>query len=694
LKIHYVFKTSKSLCHRNKIYRIYDYLACKYLRMTKRLFTAIILLLCCSLANAQRQQLDSLAKAYLKNKQDTTRVQWLVAKWFALVQSKPDSAFSMLQESLALSQKINYPVGEARSLTNMAYSLNHQGLAGSMRISFELIEKAKTIDDMPDLWGGYSSLSLDYRLLKDYRKAFDYNYAALNIANEHRLGYQQIVSNNNLAGLYIELGTPDSALRCDQLAYQLCAKYKDSTTIPYIIEKFGAIKTMVGNQKAAIDFFRRSTAIATRANDHYLLSEDYQKMAVAYQKSGRADSSSFCAKKAFEEANLCANPERIMNAASLLADNYGSLGDYRNAYDYLQIKLRENSVLYSEQKALEVQSVSSEEEQRREKIEADKEATQTRLKLYALGSGLALILLIALILLYNNRQRRKANLLLSQQKTEIESTLSQLKLTQNQLIQSEKMASLGELTAGIAHEIQNPLNFVNNFSEVSIELLDELKAESEKPKAERDEQFETVLINDLIANEEKINHHGKRADAIVKSMLQHSRTGKGVKEPTDMNQLIEEHLRIACFGMQSKDEAFNAEMVTRFDPTLPRVSAIPQDIGRVLLNLFNNAFYAVNEKRKTAGPDYKPEVIVTTSSPPSGGRGVMVLVLDNGNGIPDAIKDKIMQPFFTTKPTGEGTGLGLSLSYDIVVKGHGGSITVDTKVGEFSEFTLTLPLNK
>jgi two-component system NtrC family sensor kinase len=663
--------------------------------MTKRLLTIILLIVCCRITKAQRHsQLDSLAKAYQKNKQDTTRIQWLFDKWGSLVQSKPDSAFSVLQESLALSQKIGYRVGEARSLTNMAYSLNHQGnLAGSMRISFILIEKAKAINDMPDLWGGYSNLSLNYRLLKDYRKAFDYTYASLNVANKNHLGYQQIVSNNNLAGLYIELGTPDSALKCDQLAYELSARYKDSTTIPYIIEKFGAIKTMVGNQKAGIDFFRKSTAIASQENDHYLLSEDYLKMAIAYQKSGLTDSGSFCAKKAFDEGNLCKNPQRIMDAATLLADNYGSLGDFKNAYNYLQIKLKENSVLYSEQKALEVQSVSSEEEQRREKIETDKEAAQTRLKLYALGGGLALILLIALILLYNNRQRRKANLLLSQQKTEIESTLSQLKLTQSQLIQSEKMASLGELTAGIAHEIQNPLNFVNNFSEVNREMLEELKAESEKQKAERDEQLETALINDLIANEEKINHHGKRADAIVKSMLQHSRTGKGVKEPTDMNQLLEEHLRLAYHGMQSKDEAFNAKIVTHFDPTLPMVSVISQDIGRVLLNLFNNAFYAVNEKRKTAASDYKPEVFVTTSSPPLGGRGVVVLVRDNGVGIPDAIKDKIMQPFFTTKPTGEGTGLGLSLNYDIVVKGHGGSISVNTKEGEFTEFTVKLPTN-
>jgi two-component system NtrC family sensor kinase len=272
---------------------------------------------------------------------------------------------------------------------------------------------------------------------------------------------------------------------------------------------------------------------------------------------------------------------------------------------------------------------------------------------------------------------------------EVSRQTAEIRANQTQLIQSEKMASLGELTAGIAHEIQNPLNFVNNFSEVNTEMLEELKAESRKPKAERDEQLETELINDLIENEGKINHHGKRADSIVKGMLEHSRAGSGIKEPTDINKLADEYLRLSYHGLRAKDKDFNAGLVTNFDEDLPKVNVIPQDIGRVLLNLFNNAFYAVNEKAKTAEKDYKPEVTVTTFA--ENGQ-VIIKVKDNGNGIPAAIKDKIMQPFFTTKPTGEGTGLGLSLSYDIVVKGHGGKIDINTKESGFTEFIVTLPL--
>ncbi|MFI5161627.1 MAG: two-component regulator propeller domain-containing protein [Sphingobacteriales bacterium] len=272
------------------------------------------------------------------------------------------------------------------------------------------------------------------------------------------------------------------------------------------------------------------------------------------------------------------------------------------------------------------------------------------------------------------------------QRDSLETTLEELKTTQGQLVQREKMASLGELTAGIAHEIQNPLNFVNNFSEVNREMIIELKDELKNGNLEE----VLAIARDIQQNEEKINHHGKRADSIVKGMLEHSRAGTGEKQPTDINALADEYLRLSYHGLRAKDKEFNAELVTNFDPGLPNADVVPQDISRVLLNLFNNAFYAVNQKAKTAGNDYKPTVKVSTTQQNG---SIIISVKDDGNGIPDAIKEKIMQPFFTTKPTGDGTGLGLSLSYDIIVKGHGGSITVDTKEGSFSEFTISLPVS-
>ena len=271
------------------------------------------------------------------------------------------------------------------------------------------------------------------------------------------------------------------------------------------------------------------------------------------------------------------------------------------------------------------------------------------------------------------------------QAREIENAYSELKATQAQLIQSEKMASLGELTAGIAHEIQNPLNFVNNFAEVSNELIDEMKDEIKKGNYDE----VNTIADDVKQNLEKINHHGKRADAIVKGMLQHSSSGSSKKEPTDINALADEYLRLAYHGLRARDKSFNATMKTDFDENIGNINIIPQDIGRVMVNLIANAFYAVNEKSKQGVAGYEPIVEVSTKKQ---GNIVLIGVKDNGNGIPQKILDKIFQPFFTTKPTGQGTGLGLSLSYDII-KAHGGELKVETKDDEGSEFIINLPVN-
>ncbi|MGB5371006.1 MAG: ATP-binding protein, partial [Flavobacteriaceae bacterium] len=285
-------------------------------------------------------------------------------------------------------------------------------------------------------------------------------------------------------------------------------------------------------------------------------------------------------------------------------------------------------------------------------------------------------------------------------KKKYDEALTELKAPPSQLIQSEKMASLGELTAGIAHEIQNPLNFVNNFSEVSNELVDEMNEELDKGDIE---EAKAISV-DIKQNLEKINHHGKRADAIVKGMLQHSRSSSGVKEPTDLNALCDEYLRLAYHGLRAKDKSFNATLNTDFDSSIGKINVVPQDIGRVILNLITNAFYACTERSrgavtekssfaKASEKDYEPTVWISTKrlgTPSGAGGGTFeISVRDNGNGIPEKVKEKIFQPFFTTKPTGEGTGLGLSMSYDIV-KAHGGELKVETKEGEGSKFIIQL----
>ncbi|SEG26349.1 sensor histidine kinase, partial [Algoriphagus boritolerans] len=301
--------------------------------------------------------------------------------------------------------------------------------------------------------------------------------------------------------------------------------------------------------------------------------------------------------------------------------------------------------------------------------------------------ALLIFAVITAIVKWRSRKLKAENRILEERVNErtaaLEKSIEDLKSTQAQLIQSEKMASLGELTAGIAHEIQNPLNFVNNFSELSAELIDEMTEEIENG----DLQEVKAIAADLKDNLIKINHHGNRAGSIVKGMLAHSRKNTSEKEETDVNALADECLRLSYHGLRAKDKSFTAEFRTDLDPALPKVMLVSQDMGRVLLNLINNAFYAVSDKSKNTGSDYTPTVVVATES---SSEGIIISVQDNGSGIPESIREKIFQPFFTTKPAGSGTGLGLSMSYDIV-KAHGGELKVDSEVGKGTTFRIHLP---
>lgn len=377
----------------------------------------------------------------------------------------------------------------------------------------------------------------------------------------------------------------------------------------------------------------------------------------------------------------------IIEALELLADTYYTMGKPDSAFLAIrEASLLKNQLIADEKEArtvsFDIEKQLQENETAIMLLNARDEANK-RTRLYLFGI-ISLLGLLAIALAYFYRNKQKTGRELQSKNEKLEQALIQLKSTQSQLIQSEKMAGLGELTAGIAHEIQNPLNFVNNFSEVSKELINELSDEVDKGNYNEVK----AIAKDVVQNLEKINHHGKRADAIVKGMLAHSRTSSGQKEPTDLNALCDEYLRLAYHGLRAKDNAFNAAFKTYFDPNIGNINIVPQDIGRVLLNLINNAFYAVNERSKMGEAGYIPEVEISTAIE---GSFVKVMVKDNGGGIPEHIKEKIFQPFFTTKPTGQGTGLGLSLSYDIITKGHQGELKVETEEGKGSKFIIHLP---
>lgn len=440
---------------------------------------------------------------------------------------------------------------------------------------------------------------------------------------------------------------------------------------------------------------------------------DEHKLSKSFFDTSKIPSSSYMPvdlKKLFESINKEISAARSAGDIGNLSKGYNKLsaldsirGNYKGAYENYKLYAAYRDSLQKKELEKKELQAAFDKKQAQQQIEKEKEDRRNSVRQILLFAFLLGFITIATTFFIAYKREQKGKNLVNMQKKEIETTLSELKSTQAQLIHSEKMASLGELTAGIAHEIQNPLNFVNNFSDVNRELIEELKNEKSNLKSE--EQHE--ILNDIDQNLEKISFHGRRADAIVRGMLQHSRTSSGQKELTDINALADEYLRLAYHGLRAKDKSFNAKLETDFDPSVGRINIVAQDIGRVILNLINNAFYAISDKAKlqsanlptpqgvlrTGQADYDPQVIIQTKrmSGKTNGERVEISVSDNGNGIPKNIVDKILQPFFTTKPTGEGTGLGLSLAHEIV-KAHGGELKVETKEGEGTKFIIVIPI--
>jgi signal transduction histidine kinase len=550
----------------------------------------------------------------------------------------------------------------------------------------------------------------DYYLTKkDFSEGIKYSKIA--VKEQLKLKYLPFFSANVLVKFMLRLNQPDSA------AYYLAIAKKD---IEILLEpKVSILQTeaeyfiQIGNLEGAEDNLMQCWQLIKSNNIPVLpgvgtIAPDYY-LALIRIKQNRFDEAIDLLQS--DIVRLKNVREDILRDYKLMAELYQKTGKNDLAAVTFSTFIALQAGLFADQNRLRVIGFEAEQQMNENELSIEKLESQNKIsslsRNFSIGIA-ALLLILSGSIYYRFRSKKKANEVLN-------STLADLKSTQVQLIQSEKMASLGELTAGIAHEIQNPLNFVNNFSEVSSELIEEIEEERAKSQESRDEAMVSEILVDIKENLSKINHHGKRADAIVKGMLEHSRTNKGEKTPTDLNALADEFVRLSYQGLRAKDKSFNADFSIDFDPDLPKVNVVASDIGRVILNLVNNAFYAgaersrskVDEKAKSTpqpsrsfgtgaegGEGYKPEVTVKTTMTkfPSGDLGVQISIQDNGNGIPDAIKEKIFQPFFTTKPTGSGTGLGLSLSYDIV-KAHGGELMVESKEGEGTVFNIKLPIH-
>ncbi len=652
------------------------------------------------------QQADNLKRSLQTEKNDTIKLAAFRSLGFYYQDFKPDSGLYFHEQQLALSKKLKMNLWQADAYSQAGYVFN---ILGNFMKSYEYHSEAMKLagdeKNESDNWrpwtfsnatnaheariaiGGmnYQMVANLWGNMGEFEKRKASLQESVKLGESINNGKIIFIVNSQLASTY----SPDSALLFLKKSIEIAAKAgfnRVGNTYFSIASKY--IQKSIWD--SALIFAHKAAARLREDNELIRLTGTYYLISRIFREQKLNDSSLFYAKKTFETSQLLGSYSNILTGYYSLFLAYNLINNQDSAYKYISLVSRLNDSLKNARIAslTEYQKFSFNEQLRLKKLDEEKTAYANKMNTLGLLAVLGGILVVAVILYRNNRQKQKANKVL-------ETTLTNLKSTQSQLIQSEKMASLGELTAGIAHEIQNPLNFVNNFSELNKELLDEMKDEMNKGNLDD----ANAIANNVIDNSEKINHHGKRAGDIVKGMLQHSRSSSGQKEPTDINALCDEYLRLSYHGLRAKDKSFNATMITDFDKAIGNINIIPQDIGRVILNLINNAFYVVNEKALSAvvtptAAKYDPTVSVSTKKigNKSDNYRIEIKVADNSNGIPQKILDKIFQPFFTTKPTGQGTGLGLSLSYDIV-KAHGGELKVETKEGKGSTFTIKLPVN-
>jgi two-component system, NtrC family, sensor kinase len=676
------------------------------------------LLLLPAVADAQVNQtkLDSLRTALMHAANDTIRMDICANISDFYSETNRDSSIYYIEKSLAIAKQLKLKLNEAIYLDATAYEFMHLGnYPKSLQASLQALKIADDPESEKYVWnppGGQTLLYTRLDILAGIYHDLGHLYGATGNIDKQISNYRKAdsiaatvkdtvlraLANMNLGSVYLDNNNLDAALLFEQTAGKLFAAlpFNARRYEGLVLNHLAEIYQKKGEPELSHNTFIQAIAVNIKQNNISALGGSYALMGNLFKSVNKPDSGIVYAKKGqdiFKDVNDLSSLAKVY---SMLSSLFEQKNNKDSAIHYLKLAgTLKDSLNDIEKKNLQAyQNVGFDEQMRLEALEKEKTDRTKSIQLIFLCAFLLAAITVFTTTFIAYKREKKSKKIVNEQKAELETTLQELKSTQSQLIQSEKMASLGELTAGIAHEIQNPLNFVNNFSEVSNELIDEMNEEIAKGNYEEVK----AIAGDVKQNLEKINHHGKRADAIVKGMLQHSRSSNGQKEPTNINTLADEYLRLAYHGLRAKDKSFNATLKTDYDESIGNINIIPQDIGRVILNLITNAFYVVDEKKKQQAQGlptfeklanlYEPTVSVSTKKI---GDKILISVKDNGNGIPQKVLDKIFQPFFTTKPTGQGTGLGLSLSYDII-KAHGGQLKVATKEGEFAEFVITLPL--
>lgn len=672
-----------------------------YFRFCKIKLAWVLYMLCNpTYLPAQDQRIaDSLHHVYLqKDLTDSSRFVLLEEMCFNEVREL-DKAVAYAKEMKALAEK----TGSKKYLRRAWYSIGtkerlRSNMEAALNAFFKSAEIAKELKNLRAEGESYLAIADIYSNASNHNTSTGYYNKAIMILRQSENSTSLATALLNLGDEMRKAKKYDSAVLYTIQAKQMFESLNNTTGKAYGLGNIGMIYAATGKQDQAKKNLDEAILILEQHEDYNAVCDYLLSMADLYRDRGQMQRATQYAASSLEYSKRYGIREQAVNGNLRLSTLYEQIGNSKEAFRFYKqhVALRDsiNNIQTVQQMAELRTNFEVSQKQAEVDMVTQKEKDQKKVSvLLAVILGMALI--ISAILFINNRHRKKAYGILNlqkeateEQRTKAINALGELQAAQKQLIYSAKMASLGEVTAGIAHEIQNPLNFVNNFSELSIELMEELKWTGLDKLSEVDRSNIEILTKDLTNNLQKINDHGKRADLIVKGMLQHSRGSTGHKELVDLNALIQESLKLSYHGARAKDKTFSANTATEFDQQVGQLNLVPQDLSRALLNLFNNALYAVNQQNKKGVPGFKPLVQAITKRETD---KITIMIRDNGTGIPIGIIDKIFQPFFTTKPTGEGTGLGLSLTYEII-KAHDGELRVTSEEGKFTEFVIELPL--
>ena len=624
-----------------------------------------------------RSSVDSLQQLLHQAPTDSSRVDLLYRLSDQFWASNTDSAAVYARRSLALARRTGNRRGEGAALNRLGAALRESNLAEALQLFQQSLRIGRQLSDTSLQAQNLRSIGIIYVYLRDREVGLSYYFRALRLDRLLHDERREVVELSNIGLAYDLYNELDSAAYYQEQAYALAQRLHSSTN--YILYGLGNVARKRGRVREARACYRRSLAESARRGHLRSLNFSYLGLAALHQQLRQPDSVIYYARLGVQAAQANGFLRGVLNGSMLLTREFEQQDCPDSAFRYQSLLVAMKDTLFGQEKVMRLQSVNYEARQRAQLSAAAERELTSRYQTYGLLAGVGGLLLLLALLVRHDRQQQRTN-------AALQASLVELKEAQLMLVQREKMAFLGEMTAGVAHELQNPLGFVKQFAAVSANLVDEI---SGTQQLARDERLEHDIYEGLKDNLREISQHGQRATAIIKGMLEHARTGQAPRAPTDLNELARQNLHLASEGVRHQFPDFTATLTQALAPGLPALPVVATDLGRVLLNLCTNALYAVRQRQLTAPAGYVPTVEIGSRPRPEG--GAELWVQDNGTGIPAAVQARIFEPFFTTKPAGEGTGLGLSLSHDIVVNGHRGTLRVESEEGAGTWFVLTLP---